>query len=65
MTDAGAERLAACDLSGLQRLTLDHNFLSKRMVEKLTKEGVNLSAQSQSTGNPAEDDEYLYAGSWE
>jgi uncharacterized protein (TIGR02996 family) len=65
VTDAGAERLAACDLSGLQRLTLDHNFLSKRMVEKLTKEGVNLSAQSQSTGNPAEDDEYLYAGSWE
>lgn len=63
VTDAGAELLAAKDLSHLELLNLDSNFLTKAGVSRLKQTGVNLSASGQNTGTPdPEEHDFLYMG---
>lgn len=65
VTDEGAATLAGADLSGLKRLVLDYNFLTKAGIDTLKKSGVKFSAKDQYSGDPSENTEYLYVGSWE
>lgn len=63
VTDEGAERLAAADLSGLESLTLSQNYMTAAGVRVLAETGVNLAAGEQNQGNPSDEDaEYLYMG---
>ncbi|MBC8290933.1 MAG: WGR domain-containing protein [Planctomycetes bacterium] len=63
VTDEGAERLAAADLSGLESLTLSQNYMTAAGVKALKGTGVTLSAGEQNDGAPSDDDaEYLFMG---
>ena len=63
VTDEGAERLAAADLSGLEELNLSQNYMTAAGVKALKDTGVNLSAGEQNEGDPSDEDaEYLFMG---
>lgn len=63
VTDEGADRLAAADLSGLDELNLSQNYMTAAGVKALKDTGVNLSAESQNAGDPSDEDaEYLFMG---
>jgi hypothetical protein len=65
ITDAGAQRLAGCaDLKNLELLDLTHNAMTDAGTQALRATSVKVNADNQwsFTGDPYEEQEYLYAG---
>ncbi len=65
ITDEGARLLIDADLSGLDQLILSDNYISAEAIRQLLATGVNLQTTGQYSGEPDEEQEYLWNGDWE